>query len=139
MDGLAPPSSIGNGSSAPLNGTEDLEAQLPPELIDPYKVLGLPDILPGWEGAPFRGKKIPDLKEDDPRQVQPQQGIEAHVEVLVLGDPVQRKRYQNIMQIIANGFGHLGKEEMVYDAEIKNWRVMIRWWQIFSHLPEKRG
>ena len=90
---------------------------------------------PAWEGLPFRGK-IPDLREDDPDYKQPQIGSEAHVTVYDLSNPEHLEHYQKVWQLIANGTAMLSAEERVYDPEIKNWRVFMRWADSFTFAPK---
>lgn len=133
---LAP--SIGKGETS-AEGFVDEGQKLPRELIDPFKVLDKPNILPGWEGAPFRGSAIPDIKEDDPFHKQPQMAMQARVRIFEMNNPKHMTEYTEILQVIANGFGQLGAEERVYAEDIKSWRIFIRWWQVFSHMKDQRS
>lgn len=138
MTTLLSPEVLGKGETS-VDGFIDVGQKLPRELIDPFNVLDKPNILPGWEGAPFRGKAIPDVKENDPFHKQPQTSMQARVRVFDLSNPEHLTEYENIMQVISNGFGQLGAEERVYGEDIKNWRIFIRWWQVFSHMADSRS
>lgn len=107
-------------------------------LVDPWGVLNAPSVFPGHDGVPFRGP-VPDLKSNDPEHKRPQVAVQAHVEILSMDNAEQMKRYQEIMQIIGNGFGQLGAEDRQYDKSIKNWRIFIRWWELFTHVPNTRS
>jgi hypothetical protein len=145
-NGTKPAPSIGAGVQGKA---EDIPQELPPALmaslppiprtlVDPHGNLDRPAILPGWEGLPFKGASIPTLKEDDPDRRQPKIGSKAHIEVLDMSQEAHLKRYQDIMQTVANGFGAIGAEDRVYDKGTKNWRVFIRWWELYSYMPERR-
>ena len=100
-----------------------------PVLLDPTGNMHKGITMPGHDGVPFRGP-VPDLKEDDPQQPVQQQKV--HVEILELWDAKKLKRYRDICQVIANGFGLISKEEVQYDKDKKGWRVFIRWLELFT-------
>ena len=92
-------------------------------------------IFRGYEGIPFRSKTDvpPDLKADDPRQ--PVIVIDAKVRVLLLSDPVHLALYEFIWaQAARERFTH-PVEEREYDAELKNWRVFIRFGVRWLEMP----
>lgn len=109
------------------------EVAINPKKLDPHGVMSKRDVFPGIGGIPFRGP-VPDLKNDDKP---PETGYQAHVEILDLADKVQLTRYTEIMQVCANGMGQIGAEERIYDKQVKNWRVFIRWWELFLHKPSR--
>ena len=96
----------------------------------------MPATFPGYQGAPFRGQ-IPDLKSDDPQHKQPRVAARAHVEVLNMAEPDDLKRYEEIAQLAANGAAVISFEERQYDKSIQNWRVFVRWGDLFAYNPEK--
>lgn len=136
---------FGVASAVPGAKEDDAEAQLAPAilanfdhtLLDPHGVLGKHNTFPGWNGTPFRGA-VPNIKEDDPQAKTPETGYQAHVEILDFSNADHLKRYQGIMQIIANGFGVMGDEDRQYDKDAKTWRILIRWWQVYSYVPKAR-
>ena len=87
-----PPKPAGKSSPPPLpeGAAEDVMntvkgIMLPPipdELTDPDGVKDKPFIFPGYHGHPFRGEKIPDLKQTDKNL--PQTGYEGHAYVFDL-------------------------------------------------------
>lgn len=101
--------------------------------LDPYNTMGLENTWPGLDGVPYRGAKF-DLKQDDERQ--PKMIHEANVEKLELSNPDDMERYRDILQTIANGMAKLGVEDRVYDPDVKNWRILIRWWSL--HVTVKK-
>jgi hypothetical protein len=123
----------GNG-----NGKKWGSASFDPALLDPTGQLGSKDVLPGFEGMPFRGQ-IPDLKRDDVERRQPEINYQVHVEILDLSKEEDLKRYREICQIIMNGFGQAAKEDLQYDPDKKSWRLFIRWMQIFSAMRKDMG
>ena len=106
-----------------------------PVLLDPTGAMHEGITMPGYEGVPFRGP-VPNLKEDDPAHKQPVDGQKAHVEILELWRDEDLKRYREICQVIANGFGAISKEDMQYDPAKKNWRVFIRWLEFFTAMQK---
>lgn len=110
---------------------------LPANLLDPHGVLGAQSILPGHNGIPFRGP-VPHLRESDPEYRQPQTGHQAKVEILDLAKPDDLTKYQDIIQMTVNGFAEIGLEDQRYDEATKNWRVLIRWYKLFSYMPKSR-
>jgi hypothetical protein len=84
---------------------------------------------------PFRGA-IPALKEDDPPERRPQVGSQVRVDLLVLSDPKDLAYYQEIWQVVANGYGQISCEERRYDEDLKSWRVMVRWFLSYAYVPK---
>jgi hypothetical protein len=95
-----------------------------------------PPILPGFQGVPYRGM-IPDLKTEDPDHIQPQIGQKVHIEVLDLSKDPDLERYRIVSQMVANGFAVISKEDVRFVEESKNWRVFIRWLELFAYDPSK--
>lgn len=107
------------------------------KLIDPSNgQRDMPAVFPGAEGLPFRGH-IPDVKADDPEHLQPKQGCRVHVEILELDKEADRKRMANVYTLVANGTAVISAEEREYDPEIKSWRVLLRWADLFMYNPIK--
>jgi hypothetical protein len=133
----APKESVDETKPHPLVGGNGHTPPVDSRLVDPFGVLNKPSVFPGHGGVPFRGP-VPDLKSNDPEHKQPQISVQAHVEILSMEVEKDLLRYQEIMQIIGNGFGQLGAEERQYDKETKNWRIFVRWWELFSYVPNVR-
>lgn len=130
--------SSGNGSgNGNGNGKERGSwGSFPDILIDPTG--GRMDekpVLPGWNGRPFRGP-VPNLRADDPEHRQPQEAARVHVEVLDLSKPADLGKYQELSQMVANGFAMISFEKQEYDPAKKNWRVLVRWFEIFAYMPQ---
>jgi hypothetical protein len=104
-------------------------------LLNPTGAGGGDLSFPGYEGVPFRGP-VPDLKHDDPQHMQPQFGQNVYVKVFNLFDEEQLKQYSDICQMVGNGFAAISSEDRVYDDDIKNWRVFIRWIEFFTYDPK---
>ncbi len=106
------------------------------QLLDPHNTKNAPIHLPGFQGAPFKGSAVPNLKSDDPQHRQPQIGLEPHLFILDLSKPEDRKDYEGVMTLIAHGYAVLSCEERVYDNDIKNWRVFLRWAATISYMTK---
>lgn len=124
----------GNGSKTKERNWSSID----PQLVNPTGQLHEKISLPGWEGIPFRGP-VPDLKETDPQRKQPVMAQKVHIELLDLSDKKQLARYRTICQVVANGYGQISKEDMQYDPKKKNWRVFVRWLEIFTAMGKGAG
>jgi hypothetical protein len=69
--------------------------------------------------------------------MQPRVAATAHVEVLVLSETKDLARYEEISQMVTNGYAVISFEERIYDKDIKNWRVLVRWGDLFAYNPEE--
>ena len=119
----------GNGNG---NG-KDNWGNFPEVLIDPTKgKMDEPPVLPGWNGRPFRGP-IPHLREGDP---EPKEGAKVHVDVLDLSKKEDLGKYRELSQMVANGFAMISFEKQEYDPVKKNWRVLVRWYEVFAYMPD---
>jgi hypothetical protein len=107
-------------------------------LLDPHKTQGAKLTLPGYEGSPFRGNAIPNIKEDDPNSKKPQIGYEPHVYILDLSKPDDLKDYEGVWTLVCQGFAVISCEEKVYDNDIKNWRIYLRWALTVSYMEKSR-
>ena len=109
--------------------------ELERSLLDPHNVHDKPFVFPGYDGVPFRGA-VPTLKDNDP--IQPDtSGRQVLIECLNLAEPEHQSRYQDICQLIGNGFAELSYEERQYDPDVKNWRVLIRWMLKYAYMPKR--
>jgi hypothetical protein len=109
---------------------------IPAVLVDPYKTRHQDMILPGIDGVPFKGKSIPDIKEDDIDSKRPKQGRDVHVDVLDLSKEEDLDYYQDICQLVGNGYAEISFERETYDESIKSWRVFIRWILNYTYMPK---
>jgi len=127
---------VGVAESADSLPDEVERPPLPAHLLDPANVLGKESVLPGMDGLPFRGP-IPDLRETDPDHMRPQVGYGAHVQLFVLSKPKDLAYYQQVIQLMANGFAVMGAEDRVYDKDIKSWRILLRWYEQFATMKPR--
>lgn len=111
-------------------------ANIPNRLVDPQNIFSQPMVLPGIEGLPFRGANIPDLRETDPGKFRPQVGQQIFANVLDLSDLDDLKYYQQILQLVGNGYAQISVEERKYDNAIKSWRVFIRWILYYGYIAQ---
>ncbi len=111
--------------------------ELDPRLLDPTGVASSKQVsFPGWEGLPFRGP-VKSFKETDPDHLKPQQGIKVNVQQLNMSVEADMERYGEIGQLVGNGFAQISFEERIYDDDIKSWRILIRWFEVFTYDPEQ--
>lgn len=127
--------SSGNGDDKKDGNGKNSWGSFPELLLDPTDGrMDQPPILPGWNGRPFRGP-VPHLKEDDPDYRQPKEAAKVHIDVLDLSIKLHQGKYQKISQMVANGFAVISFEERKYDEVKKNWRVLVRWFEVFAYMP----
>ena len=126
-----------NGNDGLLgHGVNGHYPPIPPELLDPTGVMDGKAILPGHDGLPFRGP-VPHLKEDDPDFRQPQIGMRMHVRVFDLSESKDMLYYEQVWQLVANGFATISNEDKQYDESKKNWRIFLRWVDLFTHVKQE--
>lgn len=90
-------------------------------------------VLPGRHKLPFRGD-VPFLKEDDAEQ--PDMACEVRVDIFEMRNDEDRKYYSNVWQLVSLGFAIISSEEKVYDEDVKNWRIFLRWALLYTYMPE---
>jgi len=120
--------------AAAVSGGSQVGVGIPAGVLDPHGVLGTPGVFPGVDGLPFRGTP-PMLRDNDPDHKQPQRGLEAHLDIFVLNNEDDKKKLVNIRQAAVNGYVQIGKEDLQYDAELKTWRVLVFWYDVFAYMP----
>lgn len=93
-------------------------------------------IFPGFEGIPFRGKgaAAPNIKDDDPKQ--PIIVQDAKVKIFDLSDPEQLLQYEQIWFKIGRGQCKLSAEERQFMPELKSWRILLRWAELYFEMPK---
>jgi hypothetical protein len=107
-----------------------------PSLVDPSGgQREMQAVLPGHEGLPFRGVPY-ERKETDPDHLQPKVGARVHVEVLEMSKVEDRKRMEEIYTAMTNGAAVISVEERHWDEDIKSWRVLIRWADLYTYNPQ---
>ena len=86
-----------------------------------------------FKGLPYKGKpytvdkhSIPELKR------------EVFIKQFDLSKEEDMKEYQQVFQRRADGLNQISFEEKVYDAELKSWRVLLRWYDIYYVEPKKK-
>jgi len=89
-----------------------------------------------YMGLPFRGPP-PTLKEDDPYYQQPVLASEVHIKVFDLTKPDDLTEYTAISQEVADSKAQVSYEKIEYDAELRGWRVLIRWFDQFYRMAEQ--
>jgi hypothetical protein len=128
----------GSGSHVDGNGAFVLEPARPrfdPRLLDPHGTQSLELVFPGHDGLPFRGS-VPQLKEDDSTEKRPQVGTQLYVDVLDLSKPDDLLHYRDVCQMVANGYAQVSYEDRQYDEDVKNWRILLRWFLNYAYVPK---
>lgn len=88
-----------------------------------------------FEDRPYFGPRL-DLKKEDPVKNLPRMRSKAHIHQFDLTNQEHMEKYESICQAIFDGNARLSFEERVYDADIKSWRVLIRWAEIYMGAPK---
>jgi hypothetical protein len=110
--------------------------ELDPRLVDPHDSHKDGFVFPGMDGLPYRGK-IPNLKETDRQQ--PELGRQVFVNIFTLNDAKDMADYQKVCQMVGNNYAEISYEERIYDEEIKSWRILIRWYLIYTHMGSNKA
>jgi hypothetical protein len=87
-------------------------------------------------GMDYRANGIPNIKEGD--SVQPEFKGNAKIAVLDLSDPEDLVKYEGIWEKLAAKEAVLGSEDKQYDEDIKSWRVLIRYSEVWFQMPETK-
>lgn len=95
-----------------------------------------PTLFKGLDGIPFRsnGTTAPNIKSDDP--VQPVLVQDAKVKIFDLSDAEHLREYERIWFEIGRGRYKFSAEERQFLPELKNWRVLIRYSELYFELPK---
>jgi hypothetical protein len=109
--------------------------ELDQRMLDPGGVVGQPNVFPGHNGMPYRGRS-PFLREDDPEHVQPREAFQVHVQIFDLSVEEDLKYYSEVWQTVANGLAFISADERQYDPDKKNWRVFLRWGIPYTYAPK---
>jgi hypothetical protein len=89
-----------------------------------------------YEGRPYFGPSL-NLKDEDPEEARPQPKKRAHVRQFNLADRSHMEQYEAIAQAVAEGNVKISFEERIYDTDIKSWRVLIRWAELYMGTPKQ--
>ena len=89
-----------------------------------------------FEGLPFRGSPG-NFKHDDPEHMQPQLSYEGNVKQFNLNDEKDMKDYNLLCQAVCDGSVMISFEDKIYDSEIKSWRILVRYANMFYKGPSQ--
>ena len=84
-----------------------------------------------FKGLPYEGK--PYTVDEDTKPVLKKK---VHTEQFNL--PKDMKKYNDVLQGVADGHSIVSFEERVYDKELCSWRVLIRWFDLIYTEPKKK-
>jgi hypothetical protein len=87
-----------------------------------------------YNGLPYVGPVL-DYKDDDPEEFQPQQCFNGCVAQFDLSKLEDMTQYRALCQKFCCAEAVLSAEEKVYDADIKSWRILIRWMEPYYGPP----
>lgn len=99
----------------------------------------LDSLIPGasdalkYKGLPYKGKPYT-VSEDS----LPVLKREVHIKQFDLSCEDDLKEYERIFQDKADGLNDISFEERVYDKDLKSWRVLLRWFDIYFTEPKKK-
>jgi hypothetical protein len=89
-----------------------------------------------FNGLPYIGRQL-NLKDNDKEERQPTLTHEAHIKIFDLSKQEDLVEYEAIWGKVMKGLSLIGKEDLVYDAEKKSWRVFVRWTDQFYTEPKE--
>jgi len=109
-----------------------------PTVEDGYEAGGW-QILPGLDGIPYRTKNgdIPTIKEDDPSHIRPQVKHEVKVRIFKLDDKEDLVEYEKVLNMCAEALGRVMQQDVQYNEETGEWRVMLTWAIYFYQSPDE--
>ena len=87
-----------------------------------------------WDGLPYRGP-VMNFKENDPENMLPQMDFEAHVKIFELNNKEHLEEYEKILRKMTKGEATQFYELKEYDKDIKSWRVLIAYTDVFFRAP----
>lgn len=89
------------------------------------------------DGAPFRGKKAPLLR-DNEFEKQAERVEDGHVEIFDLSDPEQKKRYEEILDAAINQWYTIYFRDWKYSEKRDTWLVLVEWSEAYMEIPDKQ-
>ena len=98
-----------------------------------------PRVVGSCDGVPFRvhpGQACPSLRNADPAHKQPSMVRDAQVRIFDLSDATQLQEYQQVWDAIAKGLAVYSAEERQFCEDTQNWRVFLRWANLFYERPK---
>jgi hypothetical protein len=92
----------------------------------------------GLSGIPYRafnGEGVPDIKEDDPAHIRPQQVADGHVRIFDLSNVKDLADYTKIVDDVAKGHMLISREEIHWDTQNNKYVVFLRWLSLWLEKP----
>lgn len=90
-----------------------------------------------YEGVPFVGQPFL-FKDSDPDYLKPQMRSAHRLEVLRSWEDPDRRRYEQIYNLIASGKAQLFYEERHFDEKKSGWLMLLSWTELYSEAPVDR-
>jgi hypothetical protein len=102
-----------------------------------HKNNGVSDIIfPGWDGIPYRGRAVPDLKESD--KGQPEEVWDGKARVFDFDKQADVLEYNRIVDCAAKGIYVICVEDRHWSEKTDNIKIYLRWAERFAELPNSR-
>ena len=86
-----------------------------------------------YKGLPYVGK--PFIVDDDAK---PEMHRVVHIKQFDLSKEAHLTEYNEVFQKVADNKSKISFEEKVYDAELKSWRILLRWYDYIYKEPKKK-
>jgi hypothetical protein len=93
-------------------------------------------LFPGFDGIPYRGRGVPNLKNEDARQ--PEEVWDGHARVFDFSIPEDIMEYNRIVDNIAKGIYVLCIEDRHWSEKTDNIKIYARWAERFAESPNAR-
>jgi len=85
------------------------------------------------EGFPFRGEKPPNLTDNEYENLR--LFCDAFVDTFYMNDPEHKKRYQEILDRVANGWYFIRDRDRRWDDDKKCYVIFLEWIQVYAETP----
>jgi hypothetical protein len=107
----------------------------PGKLPEPDRVRKYEDGTKSYNGLEYKGPVRP-YKKDDPPDRQPQLVRDPHIQVFCTDSDEDMEEYREVFKRVVAGRSVISFEEKVYDPDIKGWRILLRWMDIWYTAPK---
>lgn len=87
-----------------------------------------------YMGLPYRGPAL-NIKNDDSEDRLPIQRSTVRIRTFRVGDDEERKEYEKVCQMIADGLAAQSFEDIKYDEKL-GWIAMVRWVELWYGPPK---
>ena len=113
-----------------LTGTKQ-----PGKLPELERVKSFTDGTKSYNGLEYKGPVLP-YKKDDPEDRQPQLVRDPQIRVFCTDNEEDMNDYKEVFTGVVTGRSVVSFEERVYDPDIKGWRILLRWMDLWYTAPK---